>query len=690
MGGRKVPSTISDLRTSTARIRKSVGEEDILRPVSNKQHPDDWPCFLLKDAIIYRKDGKSIGNLLNAELDGPFTIYGTLEVGEGLDHLQLHATDGNAVRLQNVVGFSMADDPITLWASGRSGWFEIRPRRSYQSIFDQMVEGIKLYYFLVDAYSGNRKRKKMAGARQHMSVDRLFDNFLQQSAVQTTKHEVAQLFTNQATFLLSQMRKQGVNVNWSRTTIFRWLKATCPEIYQRYEPNAAQEEPSPGGGEGTTTYSSALVDQTEDTTSESRSRISAIESRRAAEIIFHTMRELDESKTLRKHHMTILKLSRILYERFELPNEEVAQEVLKCHAEPLALLLEATWGTSPIHRRIIEISESTVNASADVQLTASRTKLVPRKSQIKVLPDANVSAPDSQFKSTSASHNRHERRFRDTGYDNDTPNTEPKSSTAGGHIIDLTDETVSWNGERTQTVRKSVRRDQVLGSRSTSIVVGVKQTDSSQPAASGGEYTPSKSVLSMDKPSQRSSRSGKGASLRLIGTSPNRDTSSTVLSEDGSHPTRSSKRQKRAPSSSLSDEETNVDDNSYNDDRDTNKATDNVPEAKMMLELAEEELPSAIPQGPGGLWLCQREGCEYEVPNADKPKGRAKVQAHFLEHADEIEAREQLVLQESRPHLPIDNLLEKIRSMGQAARIAEQQMINGRAVPPKINRRLAL
>lgn len=44
---------------------------------------DSWPCFVLKDAVVYRKaeDGQlQIANVCNVDLEGPFIIRGILEI----------------------------------------------------------------------------------------------------------------------------------------------------------------------------------------------------------------------------------------------------------------------------------------------------------------------------------------------------------------------------------------------------------------------------------------------------------------------------------------------------------------------------------------------------------------------------------------------------------------------------------
>lgn len=57
-----------------------LDESLVLKSVTDIADADEWPCFLLEDATIYCKDGETMGNLLDAELDGPYRVRGRLEM----------------------------------------------------------------------------------------------------------------------------------------------------------------------------------------------------------------------------------------------------------------------------------------------------------------------------------------------------------------------------------------------------------------------------------------------------------------------------------------------------------------------------------------------------------------------------------------------------------------------------------
>lgn len=77
MAGRRrraVPFTPEEARIKWAR------ESHVLKRAAGLSS-DDWPCFVLNDAVVYDKGG-SIVNLLQLDLRGPFTVRGRLEVEE--------------------------------------------------------------------------------------------------------------------------------------------------------------------------------------------------------------------------------------------------------------------------------------------------------------------------------------------------------------------------------------------------------------------------------------------------------------------------------------------------------------------------------------------------------------------------------------------------------------------------------
>jgi hypothetical protein len=88
MPGRRAVATPKDEGPGNSKAEWFWNEEEVLQPVSVETHPDDWPCFVLEDAVVYKKDGLLLGNLLHAETDGPLIVRGSLEVDKDFRDLR--------------------------------------------------------------------------------------------------------------------------------------------------------------------------------------------------------------------------------------------------------------------------------------------------------------------------------------------------------------------------------------------------------------------------------------------------------------------------------------------------------------------------------------------------------------------------------------------------------------------------
>ncbi len=85
---RALPTLSDDEAEKRLRGVTCLNEKAVLYPVSKAIHPDDWPCFVLERAVVYGKDGKTLVSLLDAELEGPLTVRGRLEVDKDFRHLR--------------------------------------------------------------------------------------------------------------------------------------------------------------------------------------------------------------------------------------------------------------------------------------------------------------------------------------------------------------------------------------------------------------------------------------------------------------------------------------------------------------------------------------------------------------------------------------------------------------------------
>lgn len=78
-----------------------------------------------------------------------------------------------------------------------------------------------------------------------------------------------------------------------------------------------------------------------------------------------------------------------------------------------------------------------------------------------------------------------------------------------------------------------------------------------------------------------------------------------------------------------------------------------LPRTYLELKVVEYDLPSTEPQGPGDLWTCTFDGCFHRVHEASSSDGKLRLQEHFKTHATQAQEKIDLVLNESRPYLPV-------------------------------------
>ncbi|KAL6849396.1 hypothetical protein ACO1O0_008936 [Amphichorda felina] len=124
------------------------------------------------------------------------------------------------------------------------------------------------------------------------------------------------------------------------------------------------------------------------------------------------------------------------------------------------------------------------------------------------------------------------------------------------------------------------------------------------------------------------------------------------------------------------------------EDADTSDhGTKEEEEDYVKIVLRADKIPSAVPRGPNETWTCDQDDCDYIVRGDDAEECQERIQVHFKEHEEQTE-RVQLALTESRGHMPINHLLDKIKQLGDRAELEEELSMGGIALPRPIQRKL--
>jgi hypothetical protein len=423
----------------------------------------------------------------------------------------------------------------------------------------------------------------------------------------------------QAPFLISQMRKAKEPVAWKHTSFYKWLvesySVNAPlysvdlsnhlqDVYEKYK-NTNSTEIKRRASTEKAIPSASQASQRTNTTIKPLAARPGKSQRATVATILGVMNDMHTSGTVRAPQMNLRALAKVLFERFELDNFYIAQNIIRAHAKSIFESLGDEWSISPIYHKLEEYISTPTNP--ETLRERAKMALIPRE------PNNSANPASVEFQA-GTSHAR---------------STRSKSDKSSPHRPSL-----------------SPQRD--IRSRK------------------GGKGA------------------GKVAKLRLQGTSLNPQDLSSPSDSEVSTNVRGAKRRKVAVATAAMDldepEEETQEEEYYEElDADTEipaadfdeflDLPDDEDKPQMDVVLESKPLLSASPQGPNGLWTCQREGCEFKVWDAGTPEGRQTVQSHFLDHADEIERREQLVVAEARPYLPIKSVPVPVHSSVLALRI---------------------
>lgn len=366
-------------------------------------------------------------------------------------------------------------------------------------------------------------------------------------------------------------------------------------------------------------------------------------------VILKLMADLHKSDRIRRTKMNLHRLSRAIYNGYDIESENMARMVIEAHAEPVFLALDVKWSNSPIYGELEQILSEPENKTS-MRERAKELILKPR-----TLEEPSPSEASVQTLGPSLDLNHPLGRGRKRSLQSE----EDENSTL------LEDEPEGELGSRWQRIGGRAKRRQSFADeslpRNPRLSKARAQASPSEAShimatrsrSSSDEDQILKAPVSLSGRRRGPTRSGKVAALRLVGSSPAMKRPSPSHSDDETREGRSRKRL-RLPHSMSDDSEITESSNDPTPYLEADGFEEDEEELDAMegLTLTSEPILPSSPQGPNGLWSCQREGCDYKVAAADKPDGRAKVQAHFLQHADEIAEREALVLEESKPYLP--------------------------------------
>jgi hypothetical protein len=109
-----------------------------------------------------------------------------------------------------------------LWASGRAGWFIVRPNPEYEPFFADMSEAVTCWYFAID---------KHVKGRGKISFKDVFADYAKQNGM--TYQAAQSIFHRHAQFIASNMKKNDENIAWGVTSFYQHLRGRLPVSWYR-------------------------------------------------------------------------------------------------------------------------------------------------------------------------------------------------------------------------------------------------------------------------------------------------------------------------------------------------------------------------------------------------------------------------------------------------------------------------
>ena len=230
---------------ATIMTSKVFPESKVLAPRDPSiTNSDEWPEFRLSDATVTLPGSslKAPVSLLFASEHYPLKVTGKLEaVPKESSHLfLLPGKQWTApIEITNVKSYaygSYADGSVEIWAAGSAGWYVVSPSRSYQPIYNEMIEAVNLYYFIIDAYQTQRrvgKGRNMVILPEYTAKE-LFETYAAElDRDDFGPDDSAERIHKHRDFLISSMLSGKDGMAWSGNPLYKHLYKKFPKDFAK-------------------------------------------------------------------------------------------------------------------------------------------------------------------------------------------------------------------------------------------------------------------------------------------------------------------------------------------------------------------------------------------------------------------------------------------------------------------------
>ncbi|KAK4151804.1 hypothetical protein C8A00DRAFT_45036 [Chaetomidium leptoderma] len=639
-------------------------ESSVLKPAPHDLLDHAWHCYVLTDATIYRKDGKTLANPLLVNIQGPLVVRGYLEVDDdkGIDNLVRPSVKSAYIEIAHSDRYSIGEGPlgVVLWVSGAAGWFEIQPSVKYQPMYDQIREAITLYYSafeVYEAYNLAHGKKKKARRPSPPAIEQSFLKYAVRVGDGILRDEVEALYHKWAEFFIAHFEKE-VDLDWNTTPFAKWLRNSHPDVQKKLADIASGVIPPPPPVE--------TPDPDETRATQNRSSRSARASSRNSESVDMRNSGPDRSRSPQPKPP-----NRASAKTTETPiplPEKYRQQTRPASSKPFLAPVGAPKDAprdapmpdadpeSPVDRLLVFLQEI-------VAEKPTITKAAPSTIHAKVYFKCKIRQVSARHYSSGAkdilAYYAKELLPRLDLIWKGTPLYEWLEDAAKTPWKPTEPEPLKPEDIPAQTLRRTKLGPKPgastkpatqlpptinLKAKMKRAVQNESDSDSEEDVA--GPYV---------TPQMRSRRAGKGAGLRLISTSKKRPYSDLDDQANGSRRGRKSAK----VSHQISDEDEHAVEPEDTSDDEVAAGPETavgsrlpLPEGAVRVVVHAERIPTTSPKGPDGTWTCDQEGCAHVVRSADEQDAQELIQEHFRDHEAQAE-KINLAVKESRGHMPI-------------------------------------
>ncbi|KJR80714.1 uncharacterized protein SPSK_05026 [Sporothrix schenckii 1099-18] len=209
-------------------MTRYLPESSILKPKDPTLVEDDWPIFVLSDAIVYRPDGVTLANAVLVAQEGPCIVRGRLEVDdkEDIQYLVKPTVRTANIEAKGIENYSIGDDPQgVVWLASSAGWFEISPHPSYERIYRSMCDMTVLYYILLGIYikaceGADSKSKHRILAT--LDIKEILFEYAVALGNGTTYEEAVDMCVQLGPMLLAHFARSK-DLDWVKSSFAKWL-----------------------------------------------------------------------------------------------------------------------------------------------------------------------------------------------------------------------------------------------------------------------------------------------------------------------------------------------------------------------------------------------------------------------------------------------------------------------------------